>query len=490
MEEQLKKEEKNKKQKLKISNKKILLFAILLVISIYLIYTIYLLVKQPTKIFTLEEGILSSEETNIGYVIRNEQVIQGQNYKNGMERIKAEGEKAAVNEPVFRYYSKNEEDLKSKISENEQVIQGQNYKNGMERIKAEGEKAAVNEPVFRYYSKNEEDLKSKISDLDAKIQEAMSKETDIFTSDMKSIETQIDTKLQEISKLTDVTKLLEYKKEISSLITKKANIAGDSSPQGSYLKELINKRKEYEKQLNSGAEYVKSPISGVVSYSGAEYVKSPISGVVSYKVDGLEDVLKPTNDCFSTLNKEYLDKLNLKTGKIVPTSEESGKIIDNTSCYIATITNSENAKNAKVGQKVEIRLPNNEETKAEITYISQEGDDDILLILKINKHVEELIEYRKISFDLIWWSENGLKVPNQAIINENELNYVIRNRAGYLDKLLVKVVRQGEKYSLVKPYNTEELKELGFSSNEIISYKKITLYDEIVLNPDVSKIKE
>ena len=87
MEEQLKKEEKNKKQKLKISNKKILLFAILLVISIYLIYTIYLLVKQPTKIFTLEEGILSSEETNIGYVIRNEQVIQGQNYKrNGKNK--------------------------------------------------------------------------------------------------------------------------------------------------------------------------------------------------------------------------------------------------------------------------------------------------------------------------------------------------------------------------------------------------------------------
>lgn len=123
MEEQLKKEEKNKKQKLKISNKKILLFAILLVISIYLIYTIYLLVKQPTKIFTLEEGILSSEETNIGYVIRNEQVIQGQNYKNGMERIKAEGEKAAVNEPVFRYYSKNEEDLKSKISDLDAKIQ-------------------------------------------------------------------------------------------------------------------------------------------------------------------------------------------------------------------------------------------------------------------------------------------------------------------------------------------------------------------------------
>ena len=160
MEEQLKKDKENKKLKLKLNNKKIILFVILLVIAIYLIYTIYLLVKQPTKIFTLEEGILSSEETNIGYVIRNEQVIQGQNYKNGMERIKSEGEKTAVNEPVFRYYSKNEEDLKTKIAE-----------------------------------------------LDSKIQEAMSKETDIFTSDMKSIETQIDAKLQEISKITDVTKL-------------------------------------------------------------------------------------------------------------------------------------------------------------------------------------------------------------------------------------------------------------------------------------------
>ena len=160
MEEQLKKDKENKKLKLKLNNKKIILFVILLVIAIYLIYTIYLLVKQPTKIFTLEEGTLSSEETNIGYVIRNEQVIQGQNYKNGMERIKSEGEKTAVNEPVFRYYSKNEEDLKTKIAE-----------------------------------------------LDSKIQEAMSKETDIFTSDMKSIETQIDAKLQEISKITDVTKL-------------------------------------------------------------------------------------------------------------------------------------------------------------------------------------------------------------------------------------------------------------------------------------------
>lgn len=423
MEKQLKKEDFKRKRKI---NKKIILYIVLLVVVVYLLYTVYLLVKQPTNIFTLEEGTLYSEETDIGYVIRNEQVIQGQNYKNGMEKIKAEGEKAAKNEAVYRYYSKNEESLKKKIA-----------------------------------------------DLDGKIQEAMSNETNIFTADMKSIETQIDNKLEEINKITDTTKLEEYKKQINELVTKKANIAGESSPQGSYLKGLIDERKKYEKELNSGAEYV----------------NATMSGVVSYKVDGLEDVLKPTTECFSTLNKKYLEGLNLKTGKIVPTSDETGKIIDNTSCYIATISNSEEAQNAKVGDKVKVRLPSNSEVNAEITYTAKEDDGDAILVLKIDKNVEELIDYRKISFDLIWWSETGLKIPNQAIVKENDLNYVVRNRAGYLDKLLVKVKKQGEKYSIVEAYDTEELKALGKSNEEIVSYKKITLYDEVVLNPDLSKIQ-
>ena len=420
--EEKQKENKNTKKKF---NKKMIIYIAIFLVVVYLIYTIYLLIKQPTDIFTLEEGTLYSEETDIGYVIRDEVVIQGENYKNGMEKIKSEGEKVAVNEAVFRYYTKNEESLKTKIAE-----------------------------------------------LDTKIQEAMGNETEIFTSDMKSLETQIDQKLLEISSINDTTKLEEYKKEIDELITKKANIAGDLSPQGSYLKELIEERKNYENELNSGAEYV----------------NSSKSGVVSYKVDGLEEVLKPTEECFSTLTKEYLENLDLKTGKIVPTSEESGKIIDNTYCYIATISNTEEAKNAEVGDKVSVRLPSGSEVSAQITYALQE-DEDRVLILKIEKGVEELISYRKISFDLIWWSENGLKVPNQAIVKENDLAYVVRNRAGYLNKLLVKVKKEGEKYSIVEPYDTEELKELGFSNEEIISYKKISLYDEVILNPDLTKVQ-
>ena len=80
-------------------------------------------------------------------------------------------------------------------------------------------------------------------------------------------------------------------------------------------------------------------------------------------------------------------------------------------------------------------------------------------------------------------------MPNQAIIEENGLNYVVRNRAGYLDKILVKVTRKNDKYSIVSNYSTEELKNLGFTEIQINSMKRISIYDELILNPDLSKIE-
>ena len=423
----MEKQKKAKTNKIVLTSKqkkRIILNIVIIAVVAYILYAIYLLIKEPTNIFTIEEGKLYQEENDIGYVIRKEIFVRGNNYKNGMEQIKAEGEKAAKDENIFRYYSTNEENLKEKIAE-----------------------------------------------LDTKIQTSMTEDTSIFSADMKLLEDQIDEKLEKINEITDVTTLTEYKKDIDNLITKKAKIAGDLSPRGSYLNQLIEERKEYESQLNSGAEYV----------------KAPISGIVSYKVDGLEEILTPDN--FGNINKEELEKLNLKTGEIVATSEEAGKVIDNFNCYIATISSSEEAKQAEVNDKVKIRLSNNSEISAEIINIAQENENEVLLILQVKEQIEELINYRKISFDLIWWDETGLKIPNQAIVEIDGLKYVVRNRAGYLNKILVNVTKQGEEYSIVQPYSTEELKELGFSNEEINSYRKISLYDEIILNPDLSKIE-
>ena len=178
-----------------------------------------------------------------------------------------------------------------------------------------------------------------------------------------------------------------------------------------------------------------------------------------------------------------LEDLNLKTGQIVTTSEESGKIIDNFSCYIACVLDSDISKEAEVGDDVKLRLSNAKEVEASIEYIAQENEKESLFVFKIEKYVEELVNYRKISLDVIWWDATGWKVPNEAIQYENEdLAYVIRKRVGYTDKIYVKVLKQNEKYAIIENYTTNtELLEKGVSEEEVENRKKISLYDEIAL---------
>ena len=407
-----------------MNRKKIIVILILIIIIVYSLIIIYNLLKNPTDTFLVENGEIFSEESTTGYIIRDETIVEGNNYKNGM---------------VY--------------------------------IKSELDKVAKDESVFRYYSNNEEELISKINDLDSKIQEAMSKENNIFSSDIKLLDSQIEQKLIEIYKQNDIQKMKEYTKNINTYINKKAKIAGDLSPSGSYIKKLIEERSSYENELNNGSEYI----------------TATKSGVLSYRIDGLENVL--TTDDFSKLNKNFLDNLKLKTGQIIATSDEKGKIVDNFKCYVTCIINSDKASDAKVGDKISLRLPNGEEVPAYIEYISMEDNGDVLLVFRINNCVEELIQYRKIALDIIWWSDKGLKIPNSAIINENGISYVVRNRAGYLEKIYVKVLRENENYCIVSNYTSKELQEMNVD-NEIINNKKsIALYDEIVLKPSVDKTK-
>lgn len=417
----MEKTNKNNKTR-KMNMKKVrIAYAIGLIILVYFVYAIIQLIKQPTDVFVIENGNLSEEESAVGYVIRKETVVQGDNYKNGMIQIKSEGERVAKGDAIFRYYSNNEETLVKKIQE-----------------------------------------------LDIKIQDAMSNQTDIFSSDMKVLDSQIEDRLVEVAKLKDIQKIAEYKKDITTRITKKAKIAGDLSPSGSYIKKLIEERTGYENSLNSGSEYI----------------NAPESGIVSYRVDGLENVL--TTESFSTLNKGFLEDLKLKTGEIVATSRESGKIVDNFEAYIATSLESKLAKEIEVGNSVKLRLSNFEEITAKVDYIIEEGESK-LIIFKIHNGLDLLANYRKITFDIIWWNYNGLKVPNEALkskeVNGKQVYYIIRNRMGYTDEIEVKVLKQNSSYAIISNYTNDELKnELSYDETAIRQAKTIVMHDEIIIN--------
>lgn len=402
----------------KINVIKIIITIIFMVLFIVLVTNSTNILKNSTDTVIVVDGSLSFEELTEGYVIRDEVVLQGENYKNGMVQIVSDGERAAKNEDVFRYYSNGEKDILEQIAELDEEI---------------------NELI-----ENEDINQNTQSD---------------FVSLGKSIEETIDS----MYNLNYLQEIKEHKNEIDAYISKKAQMTEILSPENSYVKTLIDQRNNLKAELEKGSEVI----------------KAPVSGLASYRVDGLEEVLKVGN--FDYLSTELLEGFNLKVGASVPLSSEKGKIVNNFESYIAVSMNTERSTTAKVGDTVTLRLSNSDEIQSEIVYIKDESNSRIL-VFKVDKDIAELLEYRKISLDIIWWKYTGLKVSNNALIEENDKIYVERDRAGYIDKILVKVLRQNDTYSIVENYEDDELRELGYSEDEISEMNKIKLYDEVLLH--------
>ncbi len=121
------------------------------------------------------------------------------------------------------------------------------------------------------------------------------------------------------------------------------------------------------------------------------------------------------------------------------------------------------------------------EINAEVKYISKEENGKVLIVFDLKTLTQELIEYRKISYDITWWSYSGLKVPNTSILeDENGITYVLKKKSGQNKKIYVKVLKRSDKYSIVTNYETEEIVQLGI---EDTNNNKIAQYDSILLYP-------
>ena len=342
-----------------------------------------------------------------------------------------------------------EEFAEGYVIRDETIINKEETNEKIVPIKSEGEKVANGEAIYRYCTSNEEEINNKIEEIDIEIQKNLSNDDTYFSSDVKLINNQIDKKLDEIYESNNLKNINQDKSEINTYLTKKMKIRAKNS-NNETLKKLVNERTSYENKLNNSSRY---------------------------RIDGLEESLK-TGD-FSYLNEQYLNSLDIQTGQIVALSNTSSKIVDNFQCDIVCILDSEEARNSEVGKSIKLRLQNSEEVPAKILYKATEKNNKVLLVFEINNDVAELIKYRKTSFDVIWWSDSGLKIPNSAIKYDGNIAYVIRNRSGLKEKILVKILRSNDKYSIVENYSYAELKEAGYDTSGISNKKSISIFDQI-----------
>ena len=181
----IKKQPKNNIQMNKIKQHviQVVLLSLIIFSIIFFIYQIISLAMNPTDSFLVDYGKVSQEESLIGYVIRDEKLIQAPENQTKLVQIKNEGDRVSVGEAVFRYEAPNEQELNTKIEE-----------------------------------------------LNNEIQKAMEGQTEIFSSDIKALENQIATRIDGIQNKNNIQEIKEYKTDINGYITKKAKISGELSP--------------------------------------------------------------------------------------------------------------------------------------------------------------------------------------------------------------------------------------------------------------------
>lgn len=222
-------------QKLKDEDNKVGFFRMIFVMIILCVLIVVVqkginVLQNIAQICVVEHGSLKFEESATGYILRDEVVLQGENYKNGMVPIVTEGQRIQKGSQVFRYYSSGEDEILKQIATLDDEINAEIESSGLM----------------------------------------------IWSGDITNLENQIEkvvTSIYQENKLEDIQDKIV---ELNTYTSKKAKITGNLSPADSHVKSLIEQRNSLENSLSSGSEIVNATVSGMVSYC----------------VDGLEEILR------------------------------------------------------------------------------------------------------------------------------------------------------------------------------------------------------
>lgn len=322
---------------------------------------------------------------------------------------------------------------------------------------ADGKKVKKDGVIATYNNKATTEKNNRLEELDKEILSAMSSIPQIFSSDIKNIEDSIQQITKQAMYETSYTKIQEYKKKINDLINKKAVIVGELSPSGAHIKDLIAKRNNLNNEISNSKDNI----------------IATASGIVSYKLDGLEE--KITFNNITNLSIELLKKYTEQTKN---KSNYGIKIVNNFKAYIMfEIDKSELVEGTKEGQKKYIRLldEDSDDIPVYINKIEEKGEKYDITI-ELDQGIEYFVNRREVAFDFIWWSYNGLKIPNQAIFTKNDIKYISTYRNEEVIEIPIVVIKESEKFSIIRNYKSDELKE-----KNLTSIYAIQLYDEIIL---------
>jgi len=147
-----------------------------------------------------------------------------------------------------------------------------------------------------------------------------------------------------------------------------------------------------------------------------DYVRADSPGIVLYYIDGYEDYLA------SDLTKEDFDIDKYESQIILnDTLLQKGDFVykyvfDENWSIAIFVTNEELDRIQDEGQYVEVKFSKNQTTSWGQVNVIKSYDDETLIELKFTNSMVSFCEDRFVEIELLLDDENGLKIPNSAIV--------------------------------------------------------------------------
>lgn len=277
----------------------------------------------------------------------------------------------------------------------------------MKYFAEEGEKVEKGFKVAEVYSSNMSDEdRNKLVDINRRILNIQTLEESIFDTDISKLDNEIASLIDSIKTSKIKGKYYEissYKEELIDKLNKKNRISGGKSFSGINLESLQTEKNALEEKIDS---------SIVEMYS-------PDSGIISYYIDGVEEVLTPDN--ISNIKIDFIKSLDIKPNSMrhekVIYNQPVFKVIDNTVWYIGIFTDSSDAKNFKVGNKLTVEMNNSKVTGVVDEIINNK--DFSLIKVKIYQQAQDFHKERRAILNITMDNYEGLKINRDSIIDKN-----------------------------------------------------------------------
>lgn len=246
------------------------------------------------------------------------------------------------------------------------------------------------------------------------------------------------------------------------------------------LKNLNEFDYDYLKKNREELNYLKnkySVISEVLSKNG-ENLKVPVSGVLLNKIDGYEDILNPYD--IDLENFEFKIPDDVKEDMTI----DGSKIVNNNFFYLYFKTLTSNlSKRLEVGDTIKIKI-GKDYLNGRIEQIL-DIDKETKFLIKFDEGFKIVENKRFLNFKLIKDEEKTFLVPTSSIIEKDGIwGVYVKNPSGIVKFVAVKIVGEEEKSTFVSAGKD------GMITFGGKNYETLTLYDEVLIHPNLVKDKE